>query len=325
MDFRNFQMGGEDNSNGETRDKILIEGSGEDRKICRSVLNTPTGLIIRNHYFRLPSSAPPGLGTRTLYQQALMAQGLGVTSMLCSAVREDEPSIDFERAKDRLDYLSQEIDRLEKELNKSGLPHEEFEELAEELEVMRFEYSRSENLLEDAGSSGFIGYSVWPKLGYDGPLKKILLENLNRNSKYKYWTPPDILEHLVKTKAMADVPLKTARLSDLMKTEKGRRWWMVNGDSVDLTFDLTPQPDGSQPLSMQILEEYVTKKAASFGMTKDEFLKIATMTPGKKLESIPWTYEDEKLVEKLWDEIDQGSETPSSHKVAFCYSLRAPA
>lgn len=61
-----------------------------------------------------------------------------------------------------------------------------------------------------------VGYKVWPRFGYDGPI-------------------PD------QQKANLPESLRSAeRLSDLMRTPEGRAWWDAEGRSVDLTFDLAP-------------------------------------------------------------------------------------
>lgn len=79
---------------------------------------------------------------------------------------------------------------------------------------------------------GIVGYAVWPRLGYDGPLEGDLRRSL----------PAD---------------LKTARrLSDLMWTPAGRAWWTEHGDGVHLTFDLSPDS-----LSSRVLTAYRTEKA----------------------------------------------------------------
>ena len=77
----------------------------------------------------------------------------------------------------------------------------------------------------------FFGYHVWPVMGFDALLpaeKKLLL-------------PPSLAE--------------VARLSGLMQSEAGRRWWYDNGIALDLEFDLV---DAS--ISWQLLDRYVKRK-----------------------------------------------------------------
>jgi hypothetical protein len=91
----------------------------------------------------------------------------------------------------------------------------------------------------------YVGHSVWPKMGYDGPI-------------------PD--EHL--EKMPADLRAKmgnSTSIQDLYATPGGQDWWHKNGGSIPLTFDLK---DGSR--SMRKLEDYLsTRKGASRGGQQD--------------------------------------------------------
>jgi GNAT superfamily N-acetyltransferase len=81
------------------------------------------------------------------------------------------------------------------------------------------------------GEGAMIGYKVWPRFGYDGPIPDAIRDRL-----------PE--------------PMRGAeRLSDLMRTPEGRSWWDENGTTVSLTFDLSP---GS--LSRSIWETYLRAK-----------------------------------------------------------------
>jgi GNAT superfamily N-acetyltransferase len=62
----------------------------------------------------------------------------------------------------------------------------------------------------------YVGYRVWPLLGFDGPLPGEMRRNL----------PPDLSD--------------ARRISDLMRSRSGQDWWHEYGDSVSLTLDLTP-------------------------------------------------------------------------------------
>jgi hypothetical protein len=56
---------------------------------------------------------------------------------------------------------------------------------------------------------------VWPIFGFDGRL------------------PREVIDELPSELAAA------RRVSDLMKTQEGREWWIRNGDDINLTFDLS--------------------------------------------------------------------------------------
>jgi GNAT superfamily N-acetyltransferase len=87
-------------------------------------------------------------------------------------------------------------------------------------------------LLAMRGGS-YIGYKVWPKFGFDGPLK----------------LPPEMRatlpEHL----------RSISRLSDLYHDLIGAEWWESNGFSLALEFDLSP---GSR--SLLIWADYLKRK-----------------------------------------------------------------
>lgn len=67
---------------------------------------------------------------------------------------------------------------------------------------------------EDAGK--VIGYKMWPRVGYDGPI-------------------PD----QVKAKLPQEFS-QAKNISDLYATREGRKWWEQNGDSCKMSFDTTP-------------------------------------------------------------------------------------
>ena len=76
------------------------------------------------------------------------------------------------------------------------------------------------------------GYYTWPRLGFDGRLQSSTLE----------------AAHL-------DGFSEVSKISDLMKTADGRKWWREYGVGHRVTFDLS---EGSQ--SRRVLDEYVKQK-----------------------------------------------------------------
>jgi GNAT superfamily N-acetyltransferase len=88
--------------------------------------------------------------------------------------------------------------------------------------------------LEAARATGvFNGYYTWPRLGYDAKLTTRYTRALR--------------EDVAATAAMQ----QATKVSDLMKTSEGRAWWLRNGDSTHMAFDLTP---GS--LSRRVFDGY---------------------------------------------------------------------
>ena len=72
------------------------------------------------------------------------------------------------------------------------------------------------------------GYYTWARLGYDANLKYSALGD-----------------------KAAKAGFNVEKVSDLMKTPEGTKWWLKNGKTIPMTFDLTP---GSHSLS--VLEAY---------------------------------------------------------------------
>ncbi len=87
-----------------------------------------------------------------------------------------------------------------------------------------------------AGTKGdaYNGYYSLPRLGFDGPLSDDM------------------------RKAASESGFSAERVSDLMKTEKGRSWWKENGHGMELTFDLS---DDSE--SLKTLSSYLNQDSAN--------------------------------------------------------------
>jgi hypothetical protein len=86
-----------------------------------------------------------------------------------------------------------------------------------------------------AVEDGYVGYKVWPKLGYDAQISDRTLRKL----------PPELKEQMGDSKSILD----------LYKTQAGQTWWAEHGHGLNATFDLTP---GSR--SMKTLEAYLTSR-----------------------------------------------------------------
>lgn len=84
---------------------------------------------------------------------------------------------------------------------------------------------------EAAKSDYFVGYKVWPKLGYDGPVSAYTKSVLPKQFS------------------------KATKISDLMRSQKGREAWAEHGEQTHMTFDLTK---GSY--SQRVLAAYTKRK-----------------------------------------------------------------
>jgi GNAT superfamily N-acetyltransferase len=78
------------------------------------------------------------------------------------------------------------------------------------------EHGVSRITMEAASGAENVGYKVWPRMGFDGPIpasqKTVLPASLHGSE----------------------------RVSDLYATSAGREWWAAHGGDVHLEFDLSP-------------------------------------------------------------------------------------
>jgi hypothetical protein len=99
------------------------------------------------------------------------------------------------------------------------------------------------------------GYYVWPLMGYDAEIDWGKHRDAFWDEEYDtgdYDTHDDL---------MSDAPesvRKSKRLSAIMRTDEGRKWWSKYGVGMEMEFDLT---EGSQ--SMRIFNEYLKRKGMS--------------------------------------------------------------
>jgi GNAT superfamily N-acetyltransferase len=104
--------------------------------------------------------------------------------------------------------------------------------------AIRLKVDRIEAIAERGAESN--GYYTWPLFGYDGdldaPTKAALRLAVDR-------------EQLPKSLQGA------TRVSQLFETQEGAEWWRMNGTTINLTFDLSPNS-----YSRQTWEAYLRRK-----------------------------------------------------------------
>lgn len=86
----------------------------------------------------------------------------------------------------------------------------------------------------------YVGYAVWPKFGYDGPIPRAVKEAI-----------AVALPH-----AAADIQ-SAVNVSDLMRTAEGRAAWIEHGTSFEAKFTITPDKSS---LSEAVLDAYIKSK-----------------------------------------------------------------
>jgi hypothetical protein len=108
----------------------------------------------------------------------------------------------------------------------------------------------------NSSDPGWVGYKVWPKMGYDGEVPEGVASKV----------PDDLADELKEIGAK-----KPWMVSDLYTTKSGVQWWEENGDSFEAKFDLA---DDSH--SMRVFKAYLDKVAKRSGTPMQDFLKQST-------------------------------------------------
>lgn len=116
-----------------------------------------------------------------------------------------------------------------------------------------------------------VGYKVWPKFGYDGPLSD---------------------EH---KQALSSQFQSVSTIQELYAIPGGREEWEEKGFDIDLSFDLKPNSK-----SMEILDEYLEKKKSEG--KKSLFYSVKNFKQKQGTEEPDLSPEDEKALEEVWQE-----------------------
>lgn len=111
---------------------------------------------------------------------------------------------------------------------------------------------------DDDEDPPFIGYKVWPKMGYDGFIPDDVMKN------------PEILKALKKYYPKEVASGRNMYVSELMSIPGGPSLWDKHGDSFDATFDL------SNSRQLGILQKYLEVKAKSEKKSVEDFLKMGS-------------------------------------------------
>jgi hypothetical protein len=128
----------------------------------------------------------------------------------------------------------------------------------------------------------WVGYKVWPRLGYDGQASFLT-------------SVPDDLQKKMKDKGFK----KPWKVSHFLQVEGGREWWDENGNSFEAEFDLA-----EDSLSMQVLGAYLAAKAEKEGKQPEEWMvrTSSAVTAAKK--------DDKDQDEDKADKKDKGDKKP---------------
>lgn len=138
--------------------------------------------------------------------------------------------------------------------------------------------------------SDYVGYYVWPLLGFDGDIPE------NEVSQMPKW----LIEELEDTSSSSE-PGDPFRISELMSFPEGRKYWLKEGAEIELEFPVKNDA---------VLQRYVDLKAQGAGKTVGQFLhnaskKTRDKTKGSdKVERAPQLDKaDFQILSKIWDSL----------------------
>mgnify|MGYP001570515611 FL=1 len=123
------------------------------------------------------------------------------------------------------------------------------------------------NAHRDRIAPSWVGYKVWPKLGYDGPIP------FTPGSRPNGYTDTISAQSHADFTTNMEPKLKAAgfkapyQVSHLYMVEGGQDWWEEHGESFNAKFDLS---DDSH--SMRVFTAYLAEKAKQDNTTPEEWL-----------------------------------------------------
>lgn len=139
----------------------------------------------------------------------------------------------------------------------------------------------------------WVGYKVWPKLGYDGPVPFDKPAQDDGVTPVAPPLPPEIEGKLKKAGFK-----KPVMVSHLYQVEGGMEWWEENGVAFHATFDLAANSN-----SMKVLSAYIQAKAKKAKQEPEEWLaKLASQSRDKKKrhENLDLEEDDHALLQDIW-------------------------
>ncbi len=125
----------------------------------------------------------------------------------------------------------------------------------------------------NAAGGAFNGYYTWPRFGYDANIPKEWKSAL-----------PEGFEN-------------AGKLSDLMKSEDGRKWWKENGLGMKMSFDLK-----EESMSNKIWDAYQSEKK-NISSQKRSIIRSKTGSLKSKTEDPDFTDDEVALMDEIWDRI----------------------
>lgn len=152
--------------------------------------------------------------------------------------------------------------------------------------------------MRDEMSDDFVGYKVWPRMGFDGIVN-------SRKHHHQAELPQSLLDKLTPEGGLEQSATDAFRLSHLLKFQEGREWWDEHGHTLPVMFDTS---EGSQ--SNKVLDKYLRRKRAADKLP-DKYARQDDPdgTPREDgAEEPDISPEELEMLEEVWEEIEQEME-----------------
>lgn len=128
------------------------------------------------------------------------------------------------------------------------------------------------------GGDTFVGYKVWPKFGYDGPLSSEIKKRLANDFAGR-------------------IEASAQTVQQLYKTKDGMTWWEKNGTGINLTFDLNRNSESRRALARYTKAKGITSKSI-------QKMEESILMQGKSDD--PCSEDDDEILNQIWSDIHSG-------------------
>jgi hypothetical protein len=151
----------------------------------------------------------------------------------------------------------------------------------------------------------WVGYKVWPKLGYDGEIPFDKPADPDQADEVAPALPGE-LENRIKKAGFK----KPYRVSHLYQVDGGIEWWEENGVNFKAEFDLS-----DDSMSMKVLGAYLAEKAQKAKVDPEEWMLKAAAEKDKKdkdkkdkdkHENVDLDDQDHTILDKVWKTLRKG-------------------
>lgn len=140
----------------------------------------------------------------------------------------------------------------------------------------------------EGGSAAWRGYTIWPRMGFDGPLPKRVVAKL-----------PESLSHC-------------RTLMDLHATREGTKWWAQNGEDIDVQLDLSDRGSPQNKVFDRFIKHFGTSRRDLPTGEGDDWLSPEDLARLEEMWSEIWDDAD------ILDDYDGAEQKFVVEERAFC-------